>query len=597
MVGYIFGGNTGISSPEELANRRRMAQTLMRNSTERIPQNPWEGLALIANALGGNYSDYKLRQEEEKNRGAADSSFKSILARMTNNGTPISSEGPSQGARIDATKSAFLDTIAGPESGGAYDKVYGGGQFTGYADHPRQDIQITSGPNRGKTSSAAGRYQFLGSTWDEQKKKLKLPDFGPESQDAAAWDLASSTYNKATGGNLSNDLMNADEDGIKKIAKLLSGKWTSMPGGIEQTVSDQDFLTAYNRNLAKNSQVQPVSFNSSAGIGLTNDARTPTQWPGNPDQPAGDTRPVHLAQASGPGLNEMLQLYSDPWTTPEQKSILQVYIQREMDKADPRNKLEMRKLEAEVGSLENPKRPRPATPEEKSAFGVGPDVPLVIDDEGKPSILSAGGVNINMPDQPSIGNIPPGYQAIQDPKTKAWTMGPIPGSPAAAEVDATKAADENRRQGETQRSDLITQEIDRTLGVMDGGILPDTGWGALLAGVPGTDAKAVSSLLDTIKANIGFGELNKMRQQSPTGGALGNITEKELAYLQSVAGSLDQAQSAGQLKDNLNRLWNAYQDVVHGQGNGPERRKLSFDKQSSQPNQRIRVDGQGRIVQ
>jgi hypothetical protein len=74
-----------------------------------------------------------------------------------------------------------------------------------------------------------------------------------------------------------------------------------------------------------------------------------------------------------------------------------------------------------------------------------------------------------------------------------------------------------------------------------------------------------------------------MRDSSPTGGALGQVTERELALLQSVAGTLDQAQSAEQLMQNLARLELEYGRVVHGPdwtptppdagGGGPKRRR------------------------
>ena len=45
-----------------------------------------------------------------------------------------------------------------------------------------------------------------------------------------------------------------------------------------------------------------------------------------------------------------------------------------------------------------------------------------------------------------------------------------------------------------------------------------------------------------------------MRANSPTGSALGNVTERELALLQATWGSLQQAQSKEQFEANLDRF-------------------------------------------
>jgi muramidase (phage lysozyme) len=125
---------------------------------------------------------------------------------------------------------ALLDKIASTESAGRYNVRYGGKgdqTFQGYGDHPRIAEPITSGPDVGKTSSAAGRYQFIGSTWDAQAKKLGLKDFSPANQDAAAWDLAQTEYKTKTGKDLSQALRNGDSD----VLPSLSGQWSSLPGG------------------------------------------------------------------------------------------------------------------------------------------------------------------------------------------------------------------------------------------------------------------------------------------------------------------------------------------------------------------------------
>jgi muramidase (phage lysozyme) len=149
---------------------------------------------------------------------------------------------------VPAVGRQLLDTIAGSESSG-YNKLYGGGEFSDFGDHPRQAIPITTGPNAGKTSSAAGRYQFLGSTWDEVKKEAGLPDFSPDSQDRGAWHLANKTYQQKTGRDLAKDLESArgNPNAIAGIGKMLSGTWTSLPGGIEPNRATGSFAQRFDR--------------------------------------------------------------------------------------------------------------------------------------------------------------------------------------------------------------------------------------------------------------------------------------------------------------------------------------------------------------
>jgi muramidase (phage lysozyme) len=141
----------------------------------------------------------------------------------------------------------LLNTIAGTESPG-YDVMYGGKRFSGYVDHPRVAVPIGSGPNAGRTSTAAGRYQFLAPTWDQQARKLGLKDFSPQNQDVAAWDLAKTAYGKNTGRDLERDLM--DPSQLGRIATSLSGTWTSLPGGIEQAGGGNDRFSRAFQNAA-----------------------------------------------------------------------------------------------------------------------------------------------------------------------------------------------------------------------------------------------------------------------------------------------------------------------------------------------------------
>jgi len=72
-----------------------------------------------------------------------------------------------------------------------------------------------------------------------------------------------------------------------------------------------------------------------------------------------------------------------------------------------------------------------------------------------------------------------------------------------------------------------------------GGILPKVGYGAGAAALLPGDAYKIERLLKTIEANVGFGELQEMRNTSKTGGAVGNLSEQEFTNLASVLGNIE----------------------------------------------------------
>jgi muramidase (phage lysozyme) len=112
---------------------------------------------------------------------------------------------------------AFLRVIRkgeGTADQGGYARLFGGGQFATFADHPRQ--VVTRGAY---TSTAAGAYQFLTSTWDETKRVMGLSDFSPASQDLGA------VGRIAARGALGDVIAGRFEAAIKKCAK----EWASLP--------------------------------------------------------------------------------------------------------------------------------------------------------------------------------------------------------------------------------------------------------------------------------------------------------------------------------------------------------------------------------
>jgi len=77
--------------------------------------------------------------------------------------------------------------------------------------------------------------------------------------------------------------------------------------------------------------------------------------------------------------------------------------------------------------------------------------------------------------------------------------------------------------------------------------------------IPGSNATDLQEALGTVQALIGFNELQKMRDASPTGGALGQVSEREIDFLQALAGSLKTKQGDEQLLFNIKEIQKSFQ--------------------------------------
>ena len=115
----------------------------------------------------------------------------------------------------------WLDLIAYAEgtdrtrSGQGYRTMFGGGQAPSLERHPDTVVRTKSFP---RGSAAAGRYQFMPSTWSAASKALGLSGFGEQEQDLAAIYLM-----KNRGVDPTRDPITAEN-----IAKL-APEWASLP--------------------------------------------------------------------------------------------------------------------------------------------------------------------------------------------------------------------------------------------------------------------------------------------------------------------------------------------------------------------------------
>lgn len=164
---------------------------------------------------------------------------------------------------------------------------------------------------------------------------------------------------------------------------------------------------------------------------------------------------------------------------------------------------------------------------------------------------------------------PPGYRFAAD----GTTLEAIPGGPAAE-----KAKDKEDKKGRTdsekaQIASVVVDDIDRALSIVKKNPRATGFKGAALSLVPGSDAFELNRMIDTIKANVTFDRLQQIRQNSPTGAAVGNVSDKDMNLLASSAGSLSPSMHPRTLEYNFNRIKQLYapfaeHDGSRGQGAG-----------------------------
>ena len=178
------------------------------------------------------------------------------------------------------------------------------------------------------------------------------------------------------------------------------------------------------------------------------------------------------------------------------------------------------------------------------------------------------------------------YRAIQD-ENRAYEAQDYNSAVLAKlrEAQAQKAMNAGKGKGtgsnstKQASSDIVNDAGARALEIIQNDIADDgalnnyftgaTGWAGLLSGMPNSKAKTLGNLLTTIKGNAGFDKLQAMREASPTGGALGQVSNFELEQLNAAFGNLDQTNDPVELRENLINLIHVYNNIIHGEGNHP----------------------------
>jgi len=167
---------------------------------------------------------------------------------------------------------------------------------------------------------------------------------------------------------------------------------------------------------------------------------------------------------------------------------------------------------------------------------------------------------------------------------------PYQGGKAYVTKETTEAASREAASNASTASSIVRSDIANARSIMKKSEMPVTGIiGSATKGIPGTQSRVLSGLLTTIKANIGFDKLQKMRAASPTGAALGPVSDFENRLLQAVVGDLEQSTTDEQLDRNLKRLDEEVYKIVDNSGK-PVGKPGAYPSASSGTTRRGRYD-------
>lgn len=284
-----------------------------------------------------------------------------------------------------------------------------------------------------------------------------------------------------------------------------------------------------------------------------------------------------------PTMADISGALGNEWVTsdPGSSAIVQALLGQELQQNDP---LRQQQLAMGAIELENARNPQPEpgfrilTPEESAsmnlpegAFQVGPD--------NKIYEIGGGGTNVNVntgDGAPGLGKLSTDYGYVLDPETQQPVIDPttglptaaaVPGSPAAIEA-ANLAAKADLSEGRKDVStDVITTAatIARDLAAKPG----NTGLtGAVLANLSETEAAELRRQVGVLTANATIENLTAMRQASPTGGALGAVSDRENAMLAAAAGAIDPNASGPDFQRALDNYEKTLLQIVHGPEEG-----------------------------
>jgi hypothetical protein len=293
-MAFIFGGSTGIT-PQQLAERRKIAEALAARAATAAPQNVGEGLSAIGLALASRIKNSRLDRQEATGRAAADEAFNSLFK------SPDASP-----ATLDAAANGpggiGSDAAAAPRALDKYRNIIAAIESRGSGDYS------ALGPQTGG-DRAYGRYQVMGANVGPWTKEALGQSLTPEQfiADPKAQDAV---FNKIFGGYLQG---NSPQDAA---SMWFTGRPQAQGGASSDVLgtTGNEYVSKFNALMGENG----------AGAG---------------SMATGGAGP---SVAGGAGLDpKLIQALSNPWMSDAQRSVLGALLQQQLAASAPKDPIKV----------------------------------------------------------------------------------------------------------------------------------------------------------------------------------------------------------------------------------------------------------------
>lgn len=556
MLQYLFGEGTDTPTAQALAEQRARIEAMQSRQLGTQPANVGEGIRAIGSALVARIGDRRLQPREDAERQRSSDAFNAILAGL--GGAPVApmptmppappsppvappmADAPPVAAStlppadlppqiaaavdrvappaapvlteqgmssMNAPESAFPASLVTTESGGnwnALNNVPGAGGHVGHGG------RLQFGTARLQDAANAGvippmTAQEFAQQPPEVQQLVEQWHFGDIDNF-----IRQNGLDQAIGTSING--VPVTLDGMRAVAHL------GGTGGLQRFISSGG---QYNPADANGTSLLDYLGTHGGGGAMPSGGMTGTMSTMNAPQGGGGNMAI---------IMQLAELAGNPYLPDGQRMIAQMLIQQQVGQAFAPPMSELDRLQLAQAQLNY----------DQDLAG-----------------LDNGGtvINNNLPGAPEIGTIPQGFEVYIDPNTGQRAMRPIPGGPedrapaevAAAERDATQA-------------DVVLTAIEGVRealgknGMFD--ILPEAGvWGSRLADMGvNQEAADLRNQLSTIQASVAFDALQAMREASPTGGALGAVSDTEMGLLRSAMGALSQDSSPELLRQSLDDI-------------------------------------------